>query len=111
MCADGVCAGASSCRNDGPVQVEAGVQCLLRAYAVLLKLNANDREPYLDKLMKKRDEGTAKNFLKSHTDCECDNRGAVFLPMKGEISIRESMRDALREKIVDHFSTLCTFFS
>jgi hypothetical protein len=82
MCADGVCAGASDRRNDGPVQVEAGVEGLLRAYAVLLKANANDREPYLDKLMKKRDEGTLKNFLKSHTASRCDNRGSVFLPMK-----------------------------
>ena len=77
---------------------------------MLLKLNANDREPYLDKLMKKRDEGTAKNFLKSHTDCECDNRGAVFLPMKGEISIRESMRDALREKLLTIFPLFVRFF-
>jgi hypothetical protein len=110
VCADGVCAGASDRRNDGPVQVEAGVEGLLHAYAVLLKANANDREQYLDKLMKTRDEGTLKKFLKSHTASGCDNRGSVFSSDEGEISICESTRDALREKLLTIFPLFVRFF-
>jgi hypothetical protein len=65
MCRDLVRAGESDRGDDGPRHVEAGVEGLLRAYALLLKSNANDREPYLDKLMDRRDEGMTENFLKS----------------------------------------------
>ena len=73
MCRDLVCAGESDRRDDGPTHVKAGVEGLLRAYSLLLKANANDREPYLDKLMKKRDEGMLKKFLKSLMASGCGN--------------------------------------
>jgi len=60
-------------QDNGPAQVEAGVEGVLRTYEVLLKANANDREPYLDKLIKKRDEGSLKEFVKAHMASGCGN--------------------------------------
>jgi hypothetical protein len=110
MSAEGVCAGASHRRNDGPVQVEADVQGLLRAFAELLKSNANDREPHLDKLMKKRDEGTLKKFLKSHTASECDNRGPVFLPMKEKFLFASRCAMHCGKKLLTIFPLFVRFF-
>ena len=65
MCRDLVRAGESDRGDDGPTHVEAGVEGLLRTHALPLKANANDREPNLDKLMNRRDEGMTEKFLKS----------------------------------------------
>jgi len=110
MCADGLCGGTSDRRNDGPVQVEAGVEGLLRTYAELLKPNANDCESHLDKRMKQRDEGTLKKSLKSHTASECDNRGPVFLPMKEKFLFASRCAMHCGKKLLTIFPLFVRFF-
>jgi len=46
---------------------------VLPVYEQLLKANPNDREPYLDKLIKQRDAGTLKQFVKQHAPAGCGN--------------------------------------
>jgi len=58
-------------QDDGPGQVEAGVDGVLQTYELLLKANPKDREPYLDKLLKQREAGTLKQFVKQHTPSGC----------------------------------------
>jgi len=60
-------------QDEGPAQVEAGVEGVLPVYEQLLKANPNDREPYLDKLIKQRDAGTLKQFVKQHAPAGCGN--------------------------------------
>lgn len=60
-------------QDDGPAQVQAGIQGVLNAYEVLLKVNANDRQSYLDKLVKRRDDGTLAQFVKEHLPAACSN--------------------------------------
>jgi hypothetical protein len=58
-------------QDDGPAQVEAGVEGVLQAYEQLLNANPKDREPWLDKLLKQREAGTLKQFVKQHTPAGC----------------------------------------
>jgi hypothetical protein len=44
-----------------------------RNRAVLSKANPKDREPYLDKLIKRRDEGTMAQFVERHAPSSCMN--------------------------------------
>jgi hypothetical protein len=60
-------------QDDGLAQVQAGVQGMLNFYALLLKTNPSDRQPYLDKLIKQRNAGTLAQFVKAHLPSACDN--------------------------------------
>jgi hypothetical protein len=60
-------------QDNGRAQVEAGVEGVLRVYELLLKANARDREPYLDKLIKRRDDGTLAHFVEQHASSSCTN--------------------------------------
>jgi len=60
-------------RDDGIAQVQAGVEGMLHFYALLLKANSHDRQPYLDKLIKQRDAGTLTQFVKQHAPSACNN--------------------------------------
>jgi hypothetical protein len=46
---------------------------MLHFYALLLKANSHDRQPYLDKLIKQRDAGTLTQFVKQHAPSACNN--------------------------------------
>jgi hypothetical protein len=60
-------------QDDGRAQVEAGVEGVLRVYELSLKANPRDREPYLDKLIKRRDDGTLAHFVEQHASSSCMN--------------------------------------
>jgi hypothetical protein len=60
-------------KDDGTAQVEAGVEGVLRVYELLLKANSRDREPYLDKLIKRRDAGTLAQFVEQRAPSACTN--------------------------------------
>jgi hypothetical protein len=60
-------------QDDGPAQVEAGVEGVLRVYQILVKANAKDRQPYLDMLIKQREAGTLAQFVKQHAASACKN--------------------------------------
>jgi hypothetical protein len=60
-------------QEDGPAQVQAGVDGVLRVYEAMLKANAKAREAYLDKLIKRREDGTLAQFVKQHTPSACTN--------------------------------------
>lgn len=60
-------------QDNGPAQMEAGAEGVLRAYEALIKANPNDREPFLDKLIKQRDAGTLSQFIKQHAPSACGN--------------------------------------
>jgi hypothetical protein len=59
-------------QDDKLAQVEAGVEGVLRVYEVLLKTNPKDREPSLDKLIKRREDGTLAKFVEQHATSSCD---------------------------------------
>ena len=59
-------------QDDKLAQVEAGVEGVLRVYEVLLKSNPKDREPSLDKLIKRREDGTLTKFVEQHATSSCD---------------------------------------
>ena len=59
-------------QDDKLAQVEAGVEGVLRVYEVLLKANPRDREPFLDKLIKRREEGTLTKFVEQHATSSCN---------------------------------------
>jgi hypothetical protein len=60
-------------QDDGLAQVQAGVEGVLHAYELLLKANSNDRQAYLDKLIKLRQAGTLAQFVKKHASASCSN--------------------------------------
>ena len=60
-------------QDDGPAQVEAGVEGVLRVYEALIKANPDHRDPFLDKLIKQRDAGTLPQFVKQHAPSPCNN--------------------------------------
>jgi hypothetical protein len=97
-------------QDNGPAQIEAAVEGVLRVYGLLLKANPQDREPFLDELIKQREAGTLAQFVKQHTASTCNNRCSAHHRMneKSPFANRHSMQQG---KIVDHFSTLRSFFS
>jgi hypothetical protein len=58
-------------QDDKLAEIEAGVEGVLNVYEVLLKANPNDREPYLNKLIKQREDGTLTKFVEQHATSEC----------------------------------------
>jgi hypothetical protein len=58
-------------QDDKLAQVQAGVEGVLRVYEVLLKANPKDREPYLDKLIKRSEKGTLAKFVEQHATTSC----------------------------------------
>ncbi len=60
-------------QDDGIAQMQAGVEGMLHFYALLLKANPHDRQPYLDKLIKQRDAGTLTQCVKQHAPSACNN--------------------------------------
>jgi hypothetical protein len=63
--------GNSDRQDDKFAEIEAGVEGVLNVYEVLLTANPNDREPYLDKLIKQREEGTLAKFVERRATSEC----------------------------------------
>jgi hypothetical protein len=59
-------------KDDGMAQVEAGVDGVLHTYEQLLKVNAKDKQPFLNKLIKRRNEGTLKKFVEEHASSSCN---------------------------------------
>jgi hypothetical protein len=59
--------------DDLNAQLEAGVEGALRVYAAVVKANEKDRQPFLDDLMKRRDEGTLNDFVKERATQSCKN--------------------------------------
>jgi hypothetical protein len=60
-------------QDDRLAQLNAGVEGVLRVYELLLKADPKDRQPYLDKLIKQRDEGTLAKFVEQHASPSCIN--------------------------------------
>jgi hypothetical protein len=54
-------------------EYQAGVEGALRVYEVLLKANPQDRQKYLDDLIRRRDSGTLEDFVKQRADAACKN--------------------------------------
>jgi hypothetical protein len=59
-------------QDDKLAELEAGVEGVLNVYEVLLKANPNDREPYLDKLIKQREDGTLAKFVEQRATSSCN---------------------------------------
>jgi hypothetical protein len=59
-------------QDDRLAQVEAGVEGVLRVYEVLLKADPKDRQPFLDKLIKHREDGTLAKFVEQHATESCN---------------------------------------
>jgi len=61
--------------KDEPVnsiaQYQAGVRGALRVYEVLLAQNAKDRQPALDDLIKKRDDGSLDAYIQGQAASKC----------------------------------------
>ena len=51
-------------RDDLLAEYQAGVEGSLRVYEALVHANEKDRQPYLDDLVKRRDDGTLMDFVK-----------------------------------------------
>jgi len=60
-------------KHDRMAEYMAGVEGALRTYELLLKSNPKDREPYLDDLLQKRDNGTLAEFVKERAASACKN--------------------------------------
>lgn len=58
---------------DRLAEYEAGVEGALRVYEVLLKTNPQDRQKYLDDLIRRRNDGTLDDFVKQRADAACKN--------------------------------------
>jgi len=60
-------------RDDRIAEFQAGVEGALHVYEVLLKANSKDRQPYLDDLIERSDQGTLAQFVKERAAAECKN--------------------------------------
>jgi hypothetical protein len=58
-------------QGDTLAQYQAGVEGALRVYEVLLKANPQDRQPYLDDLIQRREAGTLEMFVKERAEAVC----------------------------------------
>jgi hypothetical protein len=58
-------------QDDKLAEIEAGVEGVLNVYEVLLKANPNDRQAYLDKLIKQREDGTLAKFVEQRATSSC----------------------------------------
>jgi hypothetical protein len=58
-------------QNDDLAQYQAGVEGVLRIYELLLKTKPNDRQPYLDDLIQRRDAGTLSQWVKERAVAGC----------------------------------------
>jgi len=54
-------------------EYQAGTEGALRVYELLLKANPKDREPYLDELLQRRENGTLADFVKERSVAACKN--------------------------------------
>jgi hypothetical protein len=60
-------------QNDDLAQYQAGVEGVLRIYELLLISKPNDRQPYLDDLIQRRDAGTLAQWVKERAVAGCHN--------------------------------------
>jgi hypothetical protein len=59
-------------RTDLSAEYEAGMEGALRIYELLLQTKPKDRQPYLDDLVKRRNDGTLGDYMKARV-ASCKN--------------------------------------
>ena len=58
-------------KGDRQAEYQAGAEAALHVYELLLNTNPKDREPYLDDLIQRRDNGTLQDFVKERALAAC----------------------------------------
>jgi hypothetical protein len=61
-------------KDDRAAEYLAGVEGSLNVYAALVKIHPQDRQDYLDNLIKQREAGTLAQFVKERSMTACENR-------------------------------------